>query len=152
MRRIGWSTNLGKRLVKSPKVTLIDCGLMASLLGLDGDRLQAESNLRGPLLESFVAMELTKQATWSHARPTVYHYRTSAGQEIDLLLENRGGDIVGIEIKANSTVGRSDFNGLRSLAEAIGSRFKRGIVLYTGTESLRFGEPYFALPVSSLWA
>ncbi|MFH0946219.1 MAG: ATP-binding protein [Planctomycetota bacterium] len=147
-----WSTNLGKRLVKAPKVTLIDCGLMASLLGLDQERLQREGGLRGSLLESFVTMELTKQATWSHVRPDLYHYRTSAGQEVDLLLEDRGGDLVGIEIKANATVGHRDFNGLRSLAEATGARFKRGIVLYTGTESLGFGEPYSALPVASVWA
>ena len=62
-----------------------------------------------------------------------------------------GGSIVGIEIKASATISAGDFKGLKALAEAVGDRFHRGVLLYTGTEALPFGKQMHALPVSALW-
>ncbi|MEW6638365.1 MAG: ATP-binding protein, partial [Actinomycetota bacterium] len=86
-----WSANLGKRLVKSPKSIVCDTGLAAHLQGVDAQRLSAEPVLAGPLLENFVAMELKKQITWSETRPSLYHFRTQAGREVDLVLEDAAG-------------------------------------------------------------
>jgi predicted AAA+ superfamily ATPase len=146
-----WSGNLGKRLVKSPKLILCDTGLAAHLQGVEVRRLSAEPGLAGPLLENFVAMELKKQVTWSEVRPDIFHFRTQSGQEVDLVLEDAAGRLVAIEVKGAATVGARDFRSLRALAEATGDRFVRGIVLYTGRETVPFGERLFALPVSSLW-
>jgi uncharacterized protein len=146
-----WSTNLGKRLIKTPKLFLNDTGLAASLLGLTLDRLQQDTVLRGALLENFVATELLKQAGWSAIRTQLFHFRTASGQEVDFLLESNAGSIVGIEVKASATVTSHDFNGLRALAEMTGARFHRGVVLYTGTGIVPFGANLFAVPVDALW-
>ena len=146
-----WSSNLSKRLVKTPKFVLNDTGLMAYILGLSRERLTMESTLAGPLLENFVSMELRKQAAWSKIQPQLFHFRTLAGQEVDIVLEDAAGKLVGIEIKASATVGGGDFRGLRTLAELTGKRFQNGAVLYTGSECIPFGARLYALPVSALW-
>lgn len=146
-----WSANLGKRLTKAPKVYLTDSGLMTSLLGVGGDRLAANGVARGSLLENFVATELRKQLTWSKTRPTMFHYRTSTGHEVDLVLEARGGRVVGIEVKAAVTLTEDDFKPLRLFSEVTGKRFHRGVLLYMGSEPLGFGPKLHALPVSALW-
>src|SRR5262249_54028092 len=71
-----WSSNLGKRLVKAPKVVLSDTGLIASLLAVNKERLIADRGLAGPLLENFAVMELRKQAAWSRTQPQLFHFRT----------------------------------------------------------------------------
>lgn len=146
-----WHSNLGKRLVKASKLVLNDSGLLASLLEINLDRL-VNSRLFGALIENFVIMELKKQIAWSIIKPAMMHYRTQTGQEVDLVLEDRGGRVVGIEIKSAKTVVGHDFNGLASLAEASGENFIRGIVLYDGREQVSFGENLVAMPVSALWA
>ena len=146
-----WSANLGQRLVKSPKLLLSDTGLIAHLLGLDPEYLVTNPTLFGPLLETFVVMELRKQSTWSSIQPSLFHFRTQMGQEVDLVLEDASGRIVGLEIKAASTVGNKDFKGLQLLSEALGKRFVRGVVLYTGSEIVPFGPRLLALPIDTLW-
>ncbi len=146
-----WSVNIGKRIVKAPKVYLNDTGLMTHLLGLDHSRLQFDTAIVGPLLENFALMELRKQIAWSRTRPQIFHFRTHTGEEVDILLENAAGEIVGVEVKATASVGASDFKGLRVLAEAAGSRFRRGVVLYTGVETVPFAKNLHAMPISSLW-
>ena len=131
---------------------LIDTGLAGHLLGLDEERLAVEPGLRGAFLETFVATELTKQASWSRRRPRLFHFRQTAGQEVDLVLEELSGAVVGVEVKASATVTAEDFKGLRAFAEIAGPRFRRGIVLYTGKTPASFGANLLALPVSSIWA
>jgi len=132
------------------KLVMSDTGLMAHLLGLDRERLAA-GGMIGPLFENFVVMELKKQITWSATKPQMFHFRTQTGQEVDIVLEDRSGNLVGIEVKASATVHAHDFKGLRALAETTARRFLRGVVLYTGTESIPFGESLTALPVQLLW-
>ena len=147
-----WSGNLGKRLVKAPKLVLSDTGLMSYLLGLSRARLAADTNPLGPLLENFTVMELEKQLTWSQTQPRLFHFRTQTGQEVDMVLEDSAGRLVGIEVKAGATLNSQDFKGLRAFAEMTGRRFRRGVVLYTGTESIPFGRQLHALPISVLWS
>jgi predicted AAA+ superfamily ATPase len=146
-----WSSNLGKRLTRAPRLLMGDTGLLGHLAGLDGDRVREHPALAGPLLENFVAMELAKQAAWSDVRVSLHHYRTVAGQEVDLVAEAADGRVVGIEVKAAASVGASDLRGLESLREACGKRFHRGVVLYNGSESVPFGPGLTALPISALW-
>jgi len=145
-----WSGNFTKRLVKTSKIVMSDTGLMAHLIGLNKKRLETGAMI-GPLFENFVIMELKKQITWSDVKPQMFHFRTQAGQEVDIVLEDRSGNLVGIEVKASATVHAHDFKGLKMLAEATGGIFRRGIVLYTGTEIIPFGESLTALPVQILW-
>lgn len=146
-----WHANIGKRIVKTPKLLLCDTGLAAHLMGIDDARLGQDRTLLGGLLESFVAMEITKQTDWSAAAPALYHFRTHEGDEVDLVLERRSGALVGIEVKSATTVTSADFKGLRALAHAAGRRFHRGVVLYTGTEVVPFGPRLHAVPIEALW-
>ncbi len=135
-----WSGNLGKRLVKAPKLVLSDTGLMSQLLGLSKKRLTMDTNLLGPLLENFVVMELLKQVTWSRTQARLFHFRTQTGQEIDIVLEDSAGRLVGIEVKAGATVTEQDFKGLRTFAEATGRHFQRGVVLMAQWSALQQSE------------
>jgi hypothetical protein len=146
-----WSANIGKRLIKSPKIHLIDSGLVAYLTGQTAQRLGRDASFIGYLLECFVVGELLKQLTWSETRANLFHFRTTTGREVDALLEDAEGRLVGIEIKAAASVSKKDFAGLEAVAEATGTRFVRGLVLYGGDGSVPFGDKYFALPLSALW-
>jgi predicted AAA+ superfamily ATPase len=134
-----WSRNVSARAIGTPKLAFVDSGIAANLLGADTRSLLRPGGQFGPLLEGFVLMELARQLTWSRQRAELFHYRTKDKVEVDAVLENRQGKVVGIEVKASSTVGPGDFRGLRHLADRIGDDFVTGIVLYTGTQTLSFG-------------
>jgi len=147
-----WSSNLGQRLIQTPKVYLDDTGLLAQLTGLTVERLKVDGALAGGVLENFVLMELRKQSAWSESQPEFFFWRTAAGQEVDIVLEDSAGRLVGIEIKAGATLAGSDVRGLQAMATATGKRWVRGVVLYTGTEVIPFAANLYGLPVSRLWA
>jgi predicted AAA+ superfamily ATPase len=144
-----WERNPGKRLVKAPKVFLPDSGLLAHLAGHTAASLAAPG-LPGALVETFVAGELVKHLAFSTRGLSLWHYRTQNGMEVDFLLEDRQGGISGIEVKAAATVTVGDFKGLRHLRETEPERFRRGIVLYTGSEVVPFGRNLFAVPMAAL--
>lgn len=146
-----WSGNLGKRLVRSPKLYLNDTGLAAALVGQTDKSALRQSQLLGALAESFIVMELRKQATWSRTEPSLFHFRTLGGREVDLVLESPSGDVVGIEVKVSATVRADDFKGLHALVEEAGKKFRRGVVLYQGRESVPFGKNLQAVPIDALW-
>jgi predicted AAA+ superfamily ATPase len=147
-----WSANLSRRLTKSPKLLLSDTGLAAHLLNVQEPAALAGHAMFGPLLESFVALELRKQATWCETLVRLYHFRTAAGQEVDLLLERQDGAIVGIAVKAAASVGADDFKVLRLLREGLGGRFRAGLVLHLGRQTVPYGDRLWAVPVGALWA
>lgn len=147
----GWSRNLGTRATAAPKLIFADSAIAARLLGLESHALRRPGAPFGPLLESFVLSEFARQLTWSHHLADLYHYRDHNKVEVDGILEDRHGQVVGIEVKAASTVRTEDFNGLRQLSAKVGDDFVLGMVLYTGTATLPFGPKLRAVPVSALW-
>lgn len=147
-----WERNPGKRLVKAPKVFLLDSGLLAHLVGLSQDRLIGDAGLPGSLVETFVLSELLKHLAFSEKGLTLWHYRTQSGIEVDFVLENRLGKLTGVEVKASSNVSGKDFKGLRHLKETEPQAFQRGIVLYSGREVVPFDFDLFAVPLSMWWA
>ena len=110
------------------------------------------SNYWGAVLENFIFMELQKQLTWSLIDAKLLHFRTTSGTEVDIIAEKRDGTIVGIEIKAASSVSPNDLKGLKYLQEKVGDKFLRGIIFYTGKQFLSFGHNLYAVPISALWA
>ena len=147
----GWSRNLGARITRAPKLIFTDSGIAARLLALDAHTLRRPGAPFGPLLEGFVLSDLARQLTWSQQLADLYHYRDHNRAEVDAILENRHHQVIGIEVKAASTVRSDDFNGLRRLAERLGDDLLLGLVLYTGTTTLPFGPKLRATPVSALW-
>ncbi len=147
----GWSRNLGTRATAAPKMIFVDSGIAANETATDARALLRPGAPFGPLLESFVLSELSRQLTWSQQQADLSHYRDHSKFEVDAVLENRAGRVVGIEVKAASTVGPDDFRGLRRLADRLGDDLVAGVVLYTGTSTLPFGDRLRAMPVSALW-
>ncbi|MDO5495582.1 MAG: ATP-binding protein [bacterium] len=146
-----WTSNLSSRAVSTPKVYFVDSGIAANLLGHDIDGLLEIGGPLGGLLEGFVAMEIARQLTWSEQRVQLFHYRTRDKVEVDIVLENRRGDVVAIEVKASASVGVKDFAGIRHLDAMLGERLKLGLVLYTGPDTVPFGPKFRAMPISALW-
>jgi hypothetical protein len=152
VRRIpAWGGNRARRAIKTPRLLVADTGLLGHLAGLTASRLSEDSTAVGPLFESLIASELLKQLAWNDTRVELFHFRTHAGREVDLVLERDDGRIVGLEVKAAASVGAPDVKGLETLREMAGRRFHRGAVLYAGRETLPFGRGVWALPLSAVW-
>jgi predicted AAA+ superfamily ATPase len=147
-----WSTNLSSKVVRRPKVALMDSGLAAHLMHAEVATLDRAGGPLGQLLETFVVNEIRKQLTWSAHRPSLWHFRDRGGAEVDVILEHPDGRIVAVEVKATSTPTVRDFSGLRFLADRLGARFHFGVVLSAAPEATPFGPHMAALPVSSLWS
>jgi len=146
-----WSGNRTVRLVKAPKIYLVDTGLASHLVDADVETLMERPERLGSLLEAFVAGEIVKQIGWSHSRPGIHHFRTHIGREVDIVLEDRRGRCVAIEVKAAASIGPGDMKGIDAFASAAGRRFHRGVLLYTGRETVPFSTNLHALPISALW-
>ena len=146
-----WSANLGKRLTRSPKLFISDTGLACHLLDVVPNRFSSNPELAGRLFENFVVSEIVKQVSWAARQVTVYHFRSPAGREVDVVLEDRAGAMVGIEIKLTASPTSGTFSGLKALQELAGKQFRAGILLYTGKDKVPFGKKLTAIPVSALW-
>lgn len=142
-----WSANLGKRLVKAPKLFLVDTGLACALLGFDEEGLREGGEVGGRLLENFVVLELFKHSAWTDRFVRLFHFRSQQGQEVDIVLEDNKGNVVGIEVKLSATPSPKDFYGLNVLKEKLGKKFVRGVLIYTGKEVVPFGKNLHALPI-----
>jgi predicted AAA+ superfamily ATPase len=148
-----WSTNLGARQVKTPKLLLADTGMAAALIGVDASRYGApdQGPVAGMLFETFVLMELVKQATWSTVPVELFFYRDAEKREVDLVIESSSGEVVGIEVKSAATVSATDTHGLSLLRDKLGPRFKTGVVIYSGEHTLPVEDRIWAVPISGLW-
>lgn len=146
-----WHVNLGARQIKSPKLYIVDSGLLCYLLKANEQRLETDDAVAGAAFESFAAMELLRLADASEAEASLFHYRDKQGHEVDVVLELATGEIAGVEVKAAASVSRGDFAGLRQLRDKLDSRFKSGVVLYSGERTLPFGDRLWAVPLAGLW-
>ena len=147
-----WYTNTLKRVTKSPKLHFLDAGLLASLKALTPERLRIDRTPFGPVLETFVLGELLKLASWADDRYAFSHFRDKERNEVDIVIEDGLGRIVGVEVKASATVSKGDFAGLRRLAAATRGNFALGLVLYDHEHAVPFGERMAAAPLSTLWS
>ena len=146
-----WARNRLNRVVKTPKLQFIDSGLLATLLNLSTEEVQQDRTRFGNALETFVFGELLKHTTTSEGDYSLLYYRDADKYEVDVVIENAVGQLVGVEVKAAATVKQSDLRGLRKLASLAGDQFKMGILLYDGDETMPLGDGIWAAPLSTLW-
>ena len=147
-----WTANRFNRMVKTPKYHIIDTGLAAHLAGDTRTGILKSGDRIGRLIDTFVLAQLRPLLRLATPAVTAHHVRDgNQTREIDLLLESAAGQIVGIEIKAASTLELRDARHLAWLRDHIGDTFHRGIVLHTGATSYPLGERIWALPIASLW-
>jgi uncharacterized protein len=130
--------NLGKRLIKAPKLYFYDSGLAASLLNIESPGQLATHPLRGPLFETWVVAEIAKAHLHRGRRPRLSFYRDRGGLEIDLILE-KGADLALIEIKSSQTPAGQYFAAFERFAAALAGkaapRIADRLVVYGGAES-----------------
>lgn len=146
-----WARNRLNRVVKTPKLQFIDSGLLSTLMDLSSEEAQQDRSRFGNVLETFVFGELLKHTTTAEGDYHLMYYRDADKVEVDVVIENAAGQLVGVEVKASATVKDSDLRGLRKLARIAGDQFKMGVLLYDGTETLPLGDGIWAAPLSSLW-
>jgi uncharacterized protein len=138
-------------MVHAPKAYLVDTGLLAHLLNANAARVRSDQRVTGMLLENFVGMEIVKQLGTSEGSARAHHFRDRDGYEVDVVLEDNAGEVVGVEVKATASVSPGDFRGLRKLESLAKENFRCGVLFYAGENTLRFGERLWAVPVSGLW-
>ena len=152
LRRIDvWARNRLNRVVKTPKLQFIDSGLLSTLADVTPALARQDRNHFGNVLETFVFAELLKHTTTAEGDYRLLYYRDHDQYEVDFVIENAAGHLIGVEVKAAATVKESTLRGLKRLASVAGKQFKLGVILYDGSETLPLGEGLWAAPLSSLW-
>ena len=146
-----WARNRLNRVVKTPKLQFIDSGLLTALLNLNNEEVQRDRTRFGNVLETFVFGELLKHASTAEGDYHLLYYRDADKFEVDVVIENGAGLIVGVEVKASATVKERDLRGLKKLASLAGGQFKMGVLLYDGVETMPLGDGIWAAPLSTLW-
>jgi len=146
-----WHANRLKRLVKTPKLHVTDTGLACALLGMEADDLRNDRKLLGQLLETFVLQEIQRQASGGEYDVRFSHYRDKDQQEVDIVLERGPGRVVGIEVKAATTLRNADSRGLERLRDVAGDSFRCGVLLYDGETLVPLGDRIYAIPLGMIW-
>jgi predicted AAA+ superfamily ATPase len=142
-----------RQATRMPKLHFVDTGLACYLLGLKNYEQLVYSQYYGGLFENLIFMELIKHTQWALSDVSIYHFRDKRKNEVDMVLEQSNGQVIGVEIKASATVGVRDFRGLKKFAEFSGDKFSHGVVFYTGTNILPFHQEnlkMYALPIGVL--
>ena len=148
-----WHSSDYNRIIKRDKIFVTDAGFMSAVLKWRPEQVRAAGDLNGKLVETFVFNELSSVLEAQEDDYDLYHYRDNKGREVDLLVQNERGDLVGIEIKAGSSVDRSMFKHLDWFRSKFAKdRDFKGLVLYSGERVLSFGDDLWAVPISALWA
>lgn len=96
--------NLGKRLIKSPKVYLSDPGLACHLLGIETEAELEKSPFLGALFEGFIAAEIVKAQVNTGGRRELYYFRDQQGLEVDFVVPGRNASVTLVEAKSSRTV------------------------------------------------
>jgi len=150
-----WTSSESKRDIKQPKYHFADTGIAAALREITPDSFGIDANptALGAMLETFIHGELQKSLPYQQHDFRLYHWRNERQKEIDILAESAT-RLVGIEIKAASTVNDESLKALKDFAKTGPGKSKQftGIVFYLGEHKLTFGDGIFALPVSTLWS
>lgn len=141
--------NLGKRLVKSPKVYLRDSGLLHHFLGIRGTENLDTHPARGASFEGFLVDQLLSAYRRLDPACQAWFWRTAQGDEVDLLIET-GGRLVPFEAKLHSAPGADEARGLRRCMADLG--LPRGYVVHPGRERYSLGQGVTAMPAAVLLA
>ena len=153
IRRLpAWHQNNAKRLIKTPKIHIVDSGLACALCNLRIGDWQSLSTDFGAVLETFVVQQLICQAGWNENELRFSHYRDKEQVEVDLVIED-GNKVWGVEVKKSTSIQSKDGKGLAKLASLTGKNWQGGILLYTGNNCLPMGEipNTYAVPMDWLW-
>ena len=147
-----WTRTDYGRVGNRSKLFMTDSGLMSSVLGWNGEQVRMDADRSGKLIETFAFNEIAALVDAGYGRYDLFHYRDREKREIDFLVEREDRALLGIEVKAGSTIGRNDFRTLRWFKENIaGDREFTGVVLYSGELAGSMGDGLWAVPFGTIW-
>ena len=141
--------NVGKRLVKTPKVYFTDTGTLCHLTGLKDPEHAAAGPMGGAIFETAVLLEVVKALVNRGEGPQVYFWRTSTGVEVDIVVET-GGTLIPIEVKLSATPRPAMAAGIRTFRDALGKKAGPGYVVHPGYVRLPLAPNVAALPYLEL--
>jgi len=144
-----YHANVGKRLVKTPKVYFTDVGTLCYLTGLRDPEHAASGPMGGPIMETAVLSEVVRTLTHHGQDPQVYFWRTSTGTEVDIVVETAG-RLVPIEVKLSATPRPAMASSIRAFREDFGDMAMPGYVVHPGDIRLPLGAGVTALPFADL--
>lgn len=142
-----YHANLGKRLVKAPKVYLRDSGILHYLLGIGSADQLLTSPARGNSFEGFMIQQIAALEELQHAGSAFYFFRTHAGAEIDLLID-RGSQRLGYEFKAGVATDAADWKHLQTgIDDGV---IHRGRVVYNGSRAFSVSDEISVIPATQI--
>jgi predicted AAA+ superfamily ATPase len=139
--------NLGKRIVKTPKVYFSDVGTLCYLVGLRDPEHAMAGPMGGILMETAVVNEVFRTLNHQGKEPQVYFWRTSAGAEVDLIVDT-GANLIPIEVKRSTTPTRSMGKSVEVFRKDFGKKAYRGYVVHPGDTRLPLSPDVWAWPFS----
>ncbi len=138
-----------KQLIKSPKIQLLDTGLICSLRGISEQKLLSDRGSFGFIFENFVGSELIKLIGYSQRRHLkLYHFRDAKQREVDFIISDANNINIGFEIKANMTPSRSMARNIEFLIDK--GVISHGYVIHSGDQLISLSNNVKALPISQL--
>lgn len=148
-----WNRTPHRRLIRRPKISLLDTGLSAALAHFTNAKATVPGGREfyGSLVEQFVALELMKQQAWSGVGFNLFHYRDSDGLEVDLIAETEDNELIAIEVKSTTTVTQKLWSNLHAFRERYPDRHVTGVLLHSGDSSAHLHGWLHILPVTALW-
>lgn len=141
--------NVGKRLVKTPKVYFTDLGTLCYLCGLKDPEHAASGPMGGSIMETAVLMEIFKTLVHRGMEPQVYFWRTSTGTEVDIIVESSG-RLIPIEVKLSATPRPSMASSIKAFQQDLGEKAATGYVVHPGDITLPLGAGVTAMPFACL--
>lgn len=141
--------NVGKRLVKTPKVYFTDVGTLCYLTGLRDPEHAASGPMAGAIFETAVLAEIVKTLVHRAQEPQVYFWRTAAGAEVDIVLESAG-RLIPVEVKLTATPRPAMADSVKKFRQDFGERAQAGYVVHTGDARLPLAPEVTALPFADL--
>jgi len=144
-----YHANIGKRLVKSPKVYFSDVGILCYLTGLRNPEHAAAGPMGGQILETAILSEIVKTFSHRGIDPQVYFWRTSSGKEVDFIVESEG-TLIPIEVKQSSTPRPAMASSVKSFLSDFGEKASAGYVVNLGDMTLPLGSNVTSLPYVEL--
>lgn len=146
-----WAPGFVAKAVRRPRLFIEDAGMLAHLLDADATRIAEDDMLCGRAYESFVAMELARLLPYTDTAPAMRHWRGPRGEEVDIVLEDRSGRVVAIEIKSGATIRAGDLRGLNRFSAVAGEKLLARLVLCTTRQTVPLGDRMWAVPIEALW-
>jgi predicted AAA+ superfamily ATPase len=137
--------NTVKRIASKPKGCIRDTGLACYLMGISSPEALSSHPSFGNIFESWASCWLSRLSAQLSTPPHFYHWRSSGGAEVDIIME-RDGFLYPVEVKCKTRLSGHDTRGIRAFRETYGDRVKRGIVLYAGYECIPLSDIAVAVP------